>query len=134
MLQEPVRSLRRPHAPSGDRRYCARSLGRPAYGGTSGKWQRVVQEELSNLSFDREGRAGTPGATLYGVIGRKAGTVEGFRFSDGLKAAGWVWTPEKIDEWITFPKKMIRDTFMNYRQSDPDVRKAIITYIATQKD
>jgi hypothetical protein len=71
---------------------------------------------------------------LMNVVGRKAGTVEGFRYSDGLKAAGWIWTPEKIDEWITFPKKMIRDTFMNYRQSDPAIRKAIIAYLATQKD
>ena len=74
------------------------------------------------------------GPTLYNVVGRKAGTVEGFKYSEGLKAAGWIWTPEKIDEWITFPKKMIRDTFMSYRQSDPDIRKAIIAYLATQKD
>lgn len=74
------------------------------------------------------------GPPLYGVIGRAAGTVEGFKYSDGLKAAGWVWTAEKIDEWITFPKKMIRDTFMNYRQADPEIRKAIIAYIATLKD
>src|SRR5262245_5263150 len=45
------------------------------------------------------------GPTLSGVIGRKAGTVEGFKYSDGLKVAGWVWTAEKLDEWITFPKK-----------------------------
>jgi len=74
------------------------------------------------------------GPTLSGVIGRKAGTVEGFKYSDGLKVAGWVWTAEKLDEWITFPKKMIRDTYMSYRQSDPAIRKAIIDYIATQKD
>jgi cytochrome c len=74
------------------------------------------------------------GPPLYGVIGRKAGTIEGFKYSEGLKAAGWEWTPEKIDEWISFPKKMIRDTFMVYRQNDPEIRKAIIAYLATQKD
>lgn len=63
------------------------------------------------------------GPSLYGVIGRKAGTVEGFKYSDGLKAAAWVWTPEKMDEWITFSKKMIRDTSMNYRQTDPEIRQ-----------
>ena len=81
-----------------------------------------------------KGAPARQGPPLYGVIGRKAGTVEGFKYSDGLKAAGWVWTPEKIDQWITFPKKVIRDTFMNYRQGDPEIRRAIIAYIATQKD
>jgi cytochrome c len=81
-----------------------------------------------------KGAAPRQGPPLYGVIGRKAGTVEGFKYSAGLKAAGWEWTPEKIDEWISFPKKMIRDTFMVYRQNDPDIRKAIVAYLETQKD
>ena len=73
------------------------------------------------------------GPPLYGVIGRKAGAVERFKYSDGLKSAGWIWTPEKLDEWIAFPKKMVRDTSMMYRQGDPEIRKAIIAYIESQK-
>jgi cytochrome c2 len=38
-----------------------------------------------------------------------------------------------LDEWIAFPKKMVRDTFMMYRQGDPEIRKAIIAYIESQK-
>jgi cytochrome c len=74
------------------------------------------------------------GPPLWGVIGRKAGSVLGFPYSDGLKASGIVWTPEKIDAWITFPKKLVRDTFMNYRQSDPVIRKEIIAYVAAHRD
>jgi len=74
------------------------------------------------------------GPPLWGVIGRKAGSVPGFTYSDGLKASGIVWTPEKIDAWITFPKKLVRDTFMNYRQSDPAIRKLIIDYVAAHRD
>jgi cytochrome c len=81
-----------------------------------------------------KGAAPRQGPPLFGVIGRKAGTVEGFRYSEGLKTAGWDWTPEKIDEWITFPKKMIRTTTMVYRQNDPEIRKAIIAFLETQKD
>jgi cytochrome c len=73
------------------------------------------------------------GPPLYGIIGRKAGTVEGFKYSDGLKSAGWIWTPKKLDEWVAFPKKLVRDTFMMYRQGDPEVRRAIIAYIESQK-
>ncbi|MGE3872473.1 MAG: cytochrome c family protein [Parvibaculaceae bacterium] len=76
-------------------------------------------------------RAGPP---LRGVIGRKAGTVEGFNYSAGLKASGIVWSERTLDQWLAFPKKMVRDTIMLYRQNDPEIRKAIIAYIATQKD
>ena len=74
------------------------------------------------------------GPPLFGILGRTAGTVEGFKYSVGLKNAGWAWTPEKLDAWIAFPKKMIRDTTMVYRQNDPDIRKAIVAYLAEQKD
>jgi cytochrome c len=73
------------------------------------------------------------GPPLWGVVGRKAGSVPGFQYSDGLKASGIVWTPEKIDEWITFPKKLVRGTFMSYRQSDPAIRKAIVAYVAAHR-
>jgi cytochrome c len=74
------------------------------------------------------------GPPLRGVIGRKAGTVEGFNYSPGLKASGIVWSEQTLDQWLSWPKKMVRDTFMLYRQSDPEIRKAIIDYIAAQKD
>ena len=75
-----------------------------------------------------------PGPTLHGIIDRPAGSIEGFKYSAGLKSAGWAWTPEKLDAWISFPKKMVRDTTMVYRQNDPEIRKAIVTYLAEQKD
>jgi cytochrome c len=81
-----------------------------------------------------KGSANRIGPPLHGIVGRQAGTIEGFRYSEGLKAAGFEWTPEKLDEWLAFPKKMIRTTTMVYRQNDPEVRKAIIAFLATQKD
>jgi cytochrome c len=81
-----------------------------------------------------KGGSNRQGPPLYGIAGRKAGTIEGFKYSAGLKAAGWEWTPEKLDEWLAFPKKMIRDTIMVYRQNDPEIRTAIVAYLATLKD
>jgi cytochrome c len=54
-----------------------------------------------------------PGATnkvgpnLNGVIGRKAGTEEGFAYSDAMKAAGWTWDEATFKEYITDPKKKV---------------------------
>ncbi len=80
------------------------------------------------------GGAVRAGPNLWGIVGRKAGTIEGFNYSPGLKNSGIVWTVETLDLWLAFPKKMIRDTFMTYRQTKPEIRKAIIDYLATQRD
>lgn len=74
------------------------------------------------------------GPPLWGVIGRKAGSLEGYPYSAGLKTSGIFWTRDTLDQWLTFPKKMVRDTNMVYRQTKPEIRKAIIDYVAMQKD
>lgn len=50
------------------------------------------------------------GPHLVGVVGRKAGGVEGFRYSDAMKAAGeagWVWDEANIDKYLRAPKETI---------------------------
>ena len=61
------------------------------------------------------------GPNLHGVIGRKAGTAEGFKkFSKGLKAAGFAWDEKMLDEYLTSPKKMIKGSRMAF----PGLKKA----------
>ena len=71
------------------------------------------------------------GPLLAGVFKRKAGAEPTYtKYSAGLKAAGWQWTPEQLDLWITDPKALVADTFMTtYKQKDPDKRKTIIEFI-----
>lgn len=47
------------------------------------------------------------GPSLYGVIGRQAGTLEGFRYSPAMANADFVWTEEKIKEYLENPRKFI---------------------------
>ncbi|MFX4220320.1 MAG: c-type cytochrome [Thalassobaculum sp.] len=48
------------------------------------------------------------GPSLYGVIGRQAGTAEGFtRYSDAMKAYGVVWDEASIDAYLENPKETI---------------------------
>lgn len=50
------------------------------------------------------------GPHLVGLFGRKAGTVDGFRYSSAMKAKGeegLVWDAETLDEYLTRPKKMV---------------------------
>ena len=71
------------------------------------------------------------GPNLHGVLQRKAGTLAGYKYSAGLKAAGWQWTPEQLDLWLTDPKALVPDTTMSiYKQKDAEKRKLIIDYLA----
>lgn len=55
-------------------------------------------------------KGGKTGPNLYGVVGRKAGTEEGFKYSDALVKlgeAGEIWTPEDLAAYITDPNKYV---------------------------
>ena len=75
--------------------------------------------------------ASTPrqGPNLFDVVQREAGALEGFKYSPGLKAADWQWSPEKLDLWLTNPIAMVPGVTMPYRQADRDKRKLVIAYL-----
>jgi cytochrome c2 len=47
------------------------------------------------------------GPYLHGLIGRPAGTAEGFKYSDAMKNSGIVWSEETIAEYIADPKAYV---------------------------
>ncbi len=75
------------------------------------------------------------GPTLHGVVGRKAGTVEGYSYSPGFKTTDLVWTEENLDKFIENPNAVFPGSNMATFAglSDADQRKAIIDYMKTLK-
>ena len=75
------------------------------------------------------------GPILNGIIGRKAGTIEGFKYSDAnLKAGadGWVWTEEKMSEYLLNPRAAMPGNRMAYAGlKDEADRKDLIAYLKT---
>lgn len=69
------------------------------------------------------------GPSLFGVVGRRAGSVDGFHYSSGLARADFAWDDTKLDAWITNPQAMIPGAVMAYRQAKPEIRAAIIAYL-----
>jgi cytochrome c len=43
------------------------------------------------------------GPSLSGIVGRNAGMLPDYRYSDALKRAGWVWTPDKLKSYLSQP-------------------------------
>ncbi len=55
------------------------------------------------------------GPSLAGLFGRKAGTVEGFRYSKALRNADVVWDAETLDAWLMNPQRFIPGNRMPFR-------------------
>jgi cytochrome c len=73
--------------------------------------------------------AARQGPSLFKVVGRRAGSVEGFHYSAGFAKADFIWDEARLDAWITDPQAMIAGTVMAYRQPKAEVRSAIIVYL-----
>jgi cytochrome c len=69
------------------------------------------------------------GPPLLKVVGRRAGSFNGFHYSPGFAKADFVWDAAKLDAWLTNPQEVIPGAVMAYRQAKPDVRAAIIAYL-----
>lgn len=74
------------------------------------------------------------GPSLFGVVGRKAGTVEGFNYSPAMKDWGMMWTPENLDKYLTDPKGTIPGNKMAFAGlKKPEDRANVIAYLTQQK-
>uniref|UniRef100_A0A914ZT66 Cytochrome c domain-containing protein n=1 Tax=Parascaris univalens TaxID=6257 RepID=A0A914ZT66_PARUN len=77
-----------------------------------------------------DSKATKTGPTLYGIIGRKSGSVPGFDYSTANKNKGVVWTRETLFEYLLNPKKYIPGTKMVFAGlKKADERADLIKYI-----
>lgn len=69
------------------------------------------------------------GPHLDGVIGRRAGSVEGARYSRALQESDITWDEASLDSFLANPRKAVAGTTMMIGVPDADQRKAIIAYL-----
>lgn len=74
------------------------------------------------------------GPNLYGTLGEPIGQGKGgFAFSDALKGVGGNWDFDKMNAWLTSPRKFANGTKMTFAGlSNPQDRANIIAYINQQ--
>jgi len=74
------------------------------------------------------------GPNLFGVGGRKAGSVADFDYSDAMKASTTVWDAETLKAFILDPAKAMPGNKMDYPgASDETSAKAIADYLMSLK-
>lgn len=74
--------------------------------------------------------ANRKGPTLYGVMGRRAGIIPGFAYSQGMKASGIVWNPQSLNAYLANPRGVIRDGKMSKGLPKPEDRANVIAFLA----
>ena len=76
------------------------------------------------------------GPFLFGVFGRKAATVEGYNYSDGMKeygATGAVWDEATLKTYLENPKAVVPKTRMAFAGlKAEDERADVIAYLKSK--
>ena len=75
------------------------------------------------------------GPSLFGVVGRTAGTAPSLLgASENLKRYGVTWSAETLDEFLTDPRAKVPGTPMAGVLADPEQRADVIAYLHTLKE
>jgi len=98
--------------------------------------QRVFNQCRACHTPDQGGRNGV-GPNLWGIVGRNAASIEGFRYSANLRelaGGGLVWNEDRLRAYIANPKAVVPTGTMSY----PGLRNEeqlnnLIAYLNTLK-
>lgn len=73
------------------------------------------------------------GPNLHGIVGRKAGTHDGFSYSDAMKNSGITWDEAKLNEYVKDPKATVPGNKMAFAGVKDDAKRAdLIAYLASE--
>ena len=80
-----------------------------------------------------EGGPDMTGPNLWGVFGRPVGSREGFRYSESVQAADFVWDAEHLDGWLTAPRDFLPGNRMAFAGvPDETDRRDLIAYLKVE--
>jgi cytochrome c len=67
------------------------------------------------------------GPSLHGVMGRAAGTLEGFKFSSAMSESGLTWDDETMAKFLAKPKDLVAKTKMSFAglKKEDDIENVI---------
>lgn len=103
-----------------------------AMAGDASAGSDVFKTECSECHSVKEGR-NKKGPSLFGIVGRAAGTAPDYKYSDALLQAHWVWTTDKLHSYLSQPAKQANPgTKMKYDGlTDSKQLDDLISYLGT---
>ena len=89
------------------------ALANQAIAADAGHGAKVFDEECAECHSAAPGR-NKKGPSLFAVVGRAAGGVADYAYSDAMKASGVTWTADKLNAYIAAPRKVVPSCKMKY--------------------
>jgi cytochrome c len=91
----------------------------------------VTRKVCSNCHQVGEGAKNFVGPELNGVVGRKAGTVDGYHYSPANKNSGITWDEAMLKKYLKNPREVVPGTKMAFPglSNDQDIDN-VIAYLA----
>ena len=73
------------------------------------------------------------GPAHRGVMGRRVGSLPGYKYSAELAASRLRWTPQTLNKWLGDPEELVNGQRMGFLIEDAQERGDLIAYLATLK-
>jgi cytochrome c len=106
----------------------AQTTAIPAAKTSAERGQAIYIAKCSACHSVDENRVGPAHA---GVVGRRAGKVKEYEYSDALTKSKVVWSRANLERWLTDPEKLIPGQRMGYRLSLPQERADVVAYLVS---
>ena len=106
-----------------------------AQSGDADAGKRVFNQCMACHTIN-EGGPNRVGPNLHGVIGRKAASKEGFKYSSAMQKKGeenWVWSEENLHPYLRNPREVVPGTQMAFPGLRNDTQlNDVIAYIKSE--
>ncbi len=73
------------------------------------------------------------GPAHRGVVGRRIGSLPGYKYSDELARSRLRWTPQTLNAWLEDPEELVAGQRMGFQVDHPQDRADLIAYLLTLK-
>jgi len=104
--------------------------GRAYAEGDAGAGKTVFANQCASCHTIEAGKNGF-GPSLAAVLGRKAGTLPGYKYSPAMAQSGLTWDEKTLDAFLTSSSKEVPGTAMPVSLPDPTARANVIAYLET---
>ena len=97
------------------------------------KGEAVFARDCSICHTAKADGPGMMGPNLHGVVGRMAGSLAGFSYSQAMKDHGATWSRDNLETFLAQPQTAVPGTYMPYQGlADADERKALSLWLSQQ--
>ena len=73
------------------------------------------------------------GPAHRGVMGRRVGSLAGYKYSTELAQSRLRWTPQTLNAWLEDPEELVKGQRMGFQVENAQDRADLIAYLATLK-